>query len=93
MNNTGKVAYLGGAFFTKWLYFTTAVDGIADPNAAPIFDARVANWLRAQRLASLRVYKTPDYEQYLELLKDWGQRTGYAPAQVEAGIFHLATGR
>ncbi|WBB96720.1 MULTISPECIES: hypothetical protein [unclassified Solwaraspora] len=37
------VAYLGGAFFTTWRFFTTAVDGISDPNAAPIVDAQVAN--------------------------------------------------
>ncbi|MFV2110278.1 hypothetical protein [Micromonospora sp. LOL_015] len=48
---------------------TTAVDGIADPNAAPIVDAQVANRLRTQRLASLRANKTPDYDRYLELLK------------------------
>lgn len=93
MNNAGKVAYLGGPFFTKWLYFATAVDGIADPKAAPILDAQVAGWLRAHQLVSLRVDKTPDYECYLQLLKDWGQRSGRAPAQVEAAIFHLATGR
>ncbi|MFV2008257.1 MULTISPECIES: hypothetical protein [unclassified Micromonospora] len=49
---------------------TTAADGIADPNAAPIVDAQVANRLRTQRLASLRVNRTPDDERYLELLKD-----------------------
>ncbi|WJK33112.1 hypothetical protein [Solwaraspora sp. WMMA2065] len=37
------VAYLGGAFLTTWLFMTTAVDGIVDPNAAPIVDAQVAN--------------------------------------------------
>lgn len=93
MNNVGKVAYLGGSFFTKWLYFATALDGIADPSAAPILDAQVARWLRTQQVMSLRVDKTPDYERYLQLLKDWGQRSGRAPAQVEAAIFHLATGR
>lgn len=93
MNNAGKVPYLGGPFFTKWLYFTTAVDGIAAPNAAPILDAQVAGWLRNQQVVSLRVDKTVDYEQYLRLLRDWGEQTGRAPAQVEAGIFHLATGR
>jgi hypothetical protein len=93
MNNAGKVAYLGGPFFTKWLYFATAVDGIGDPNAAPILDAQVAGWLRAKQVVSLRVDKTRDYESYLQLLKEWGQRSGRAPAQVEAGIFHLATGR
>ncbi|MFV2019380.1 hypothetical protein [Micromonospora sp. LOL_023] len=59
-----------GRSFTTWLFMTTAVDGIADPNAAPIVDGQVANWLCAQRLASLRVNRTPDYERYLELLKD-----------------------
>ncbi len=93
MNNAGKILYLGGPFFTKWLYFTTAVDGIADPNAAPILDAQVAGWLRANHVASLRVDKTPAYENYLRMLLDWGHRSGRAPAQVEAAIFHLATGR
>jgi len=93
MNNAGKIAYLGGPFFTKWLYFATAVDGIADPNAAPILDAQVAGWLRAKQVVFLPVDKTRDYESYLQLLKDWSQRSGRAPAQVEAGIFHLATGR
>jgi hypothetical protein len=93
MNNTGKIAYLGGPFFTKWLYFTTAAKGIDDPNAAPILDAQVGKWLRSQGLASLRVGNTADYEQYLKLLKGWGQQSGCAPAQIEAGIFHLATGR
>jgi len=93
MNNAGKIAYLGGPFFTKWLYFVTAVDGIADPNAAPILDAQVAGWLRAKQVVFLPVDKTRDYESYLQLLKDWSQRSGRAPAQVEAGIFHLATGR
>ncbi|WP_153040199.1 hypothetical protein [Actinoplanes sp. TFC3] len=93
MNNDGKVAYLGGAFFTKWLYFTTAIAGIADPNAAPILDAQVATWLRANGVATLNVNKTPGYQQYLGILRDWGQQVDRAPAQVEAGIFHLATGR
>lgn len=93
MINAGKVAYLGGPFFTKWLYFATAVDGIAGPNAAPILDAQVARWLRIQQVVSLRVDKTPDYETYLRMLTEWGKRSGRAPAQVEAGMFHLATGR
>ncbi|MBO0595250.1 hypothetical protein I2485_14240 [Nesterenkonia sp. E16_7] len=93
MNNPGKILYLGGPFFTKWLYFTTAVEGIADPNAAPILDAQVAGWLRANHVESLRVDKTPSYENYLRLLKDWGHSSGRAPAQVEAAIFNLATGR
>lgn len=93
MNNAGKIPYLGGAFFTKWLYFASAVDGIADPNAAPILDAQVAGWLRANHVAAFRVDKTHSYEGYLRLLQDWGERSDRSPAQVEAAIFHLATGR
>lgn len=93
MNNSGRILHLGGSFFTKWLYFTTAIEGIADPNAAPILDAQVAGWLRANDVESLRIDKTPAYENYLRLLVDWGQRSGRAPAQVEAAVFHLATGR
>lgn len=93
MNNAGKIRYLGGPFFTKWLYFTSAVDGIADPDAAPILDAQVARWLRANHVAALRVDKTAAYEDYLRLLRDWGHQSDRSPAQVEASIFHLATGR
>lgn len=76
LNNAGKVPYLGGPFFTKWLYFATAVDGIADLRAAPILDAQVAGWLRAQQVMSLRVDRTLDYERYVTLLSDWGERCG-----------------
>jgi hypothetical protein len=55
--------------------------------------AQVAGWLRAKEVVSLRVDETRDYESYLQLLREWGQRSGHAPAQVEAGILHLATGR
>ena len=44
MNNEGHIKYLGGAFFTKWLYFASAVNGADDPAAAPILDKHVRDW-------------------------------------------------
>jgi hypothetical protein len=35
MNNEGRILHLRSSYFTKWLYFTSAVAGTEDPNAAP----------------------------------------------------------
>lgn len=42
MYGDGRLPYLGGAFFTKWLYFASAVDGVDAEDAAPILDQRIA---------------------------------------------------
>lgn len=45
MSNGGRILHLRAFYFTRWLYFASAVDGPDDPNAAPIFDDRIVGWL------------------------------------------------
>lgn len=93
LNNAGRLSYLGPAFFTKWLYFTTAVDGVDDPTAAPILDQQVISWLRQNAGLELRPWYTDDYASYLQILGAWARPSGASPVQVEREIFGLATGR
>lgn len=94
MNNAGHIKYLGGAFFTKWLYFTSAASGRPDDaTAAPILDKQIKDWLAANTRLDLNINRTPDYERYVELLTQWGAEFDRTAVQVEKAIFHLATGR
>lgn len=93
MNNAGRIKYLGGAFFTKWLYFASALTNADAPCAAPILDRQVHDWLEREANISLKIHRTPDYERYLDILKDWGADYDRTPVQVEKAIFGLATGR
>jgi hypothetical protein len=93
MNNAGRVKHLRSAYFTKWLYFTSALQGPDDPTAAPIIDSKVASWLREHAEVSLDVNLTASYSDYLNLLADWGHLHGRSRVQIEKAIFGLATGR
>jgi hypothetical protein len=93
MNNAGRIKYLGGAFFTKWLYFTSALTSPDDPNAAPILDKQAYDWLEQHAGLNLDIDRTPDYERYIEVLTAWGDTHGRTTVQVEKVIFGLATGR
>ncbi|MGE2817951.1 hypothetical protein ACQI5H_22820 [Mycobacterium heidelbergense] len=93
MNNTGRIKYLASAFFTKWLYFASALTSADDPNAAPILDMQVRNWLEKYAGVSLELGRTSDYQRYFEALTTWGEKYGRTPVQVEKAIFGLATGR
>lgn len=87
-NSPGKIAGLGPAFFTKWLYFVTVRGSMGTASAAPILDALVLGWLAA-RAVPLRAGCTDDYARYVELLGSWGKPHGLAPAEVEERIFRL----
>ncbi|SEE87016.1 hypothetical protein [Jiangella alba] len=89
MYGKGRVAYLGGAFFTKWLYFASAVDGVDAANAAPILDQRVVAWLTSAAGTHLRPDRTASYRTYLDLLDAWGGPFGRTRVQVEQAIFEL----
>ncbi|WP_143101905.1 hypothetical protein [Amycolatopsis marina] len=89
MYGTGRIKYLGGAYFTKWLYFVSAVDGPDTPAAAPILDKRVAVWLNANIALRLRVDRTESYRLYYGLLGEWGRQFGRTRPQVEQAIFEL----
>ncbi|MGV7472236.1 8-oxoguanine DNA glycosylase OGG fold protein [Mycobacterium kansasii] len=70
LNNAGRIN--GAAFFTKWLYFASALTNADDPCAAPILDKQVSDWLEREASISLKIHRTPDYKRYLDILKDWG---------------------
>lgn len=93
MNNDGRILHLRSSYFTKWLYFTSAVEGPDDPNAAPIFDDRIVGWLENPAGVPLEKNSTVSYGEYLDLLASWGEPYGRTRAQVETEIFRLATGR
>jgi hypothetical protein len=93
MNNDGRIKYLAGAFFTKWLYFASATTSADDSNAAPILDKQVHDWLQREAGISVNIHRTQDYQRYLEVLKGWGNAYSRTPVQVEKAIFGLATGR
>lgn len=93
MNNEGALRNLGPSYFTKWLYFCSAVDGADSSDAAPIFDKQIVGWLKSAAEVSLDRTKTPSYERYLVILEEWGRPYGRTRAQVETEIFRLATGR
>lgn len=97
MNNEGKIKYLGGAFFTKWLAFSSMVDSVDGQNAAPILDKRVRDWIAAQTEGTERVWlsisSSRDYRSYVELLDAWGTPFGRTRAEVELAIFDLTRDR
>lgn len=91
-NAPGKVRHLGPAFFTKWLYFTTAVEGPDDVAAAPILDMRVRQWIAGNTGVRLDLWRTRDYARYLQLLDAWGVRPEgtLSRVAVERSIFALS---
>lgn len=93
MNNEGGVKHLGSAYFTKWLYFASALNGPDDPDAAPILDKQVIGWLKNHAGISLNANSTNSYAEYLDLLTAWGTEHERSRVQVEKAIFGLATGR
>ncbi|GAB3085626.1 hypothetical protein [Isoptericola nanjingensis] len=90
-NRPGRIRYLGPAFFTKWLYFTTATGGPDDRGAAPILDLRSSAGSPDRTGLSLRLDRTRDYARYVELLDAWGSlpEGTLSRATVERSIFSL----
>lgn len=93
MNNGGHIKHLGSSYFTKWMYFSSALDGPNDPVAAPILDDTITDWLNEETPLKFDRAKTASYEAYLDLLECWGKTYGLTKVQVETAIFRLATGR
>lgn len=88
--NEGRVPGLGPAFYTKWVYFSSATDGHHAASAAPILDAVVQEWMLEHAGVRLRTWRTADYEHYVELLRQWGSEHGRTAVQVEEQIFRIA---
>ncbi|WP_284991009.1 hypothetical protein [Arthrobacter sp. efr-133-TYG-120] len=86
------IKHLGRSYFTKWLYFASALEGPDDAAAAPILDDKITGWLDNETDLSLDK-STASYGRYLELLACWGEPYGRTRVQVEKAIFKLATGR
>lgn len=97
MNNEGKIKYLGGAFFSKWLAFTSMTGAVDGPDVAPILDKRVRDWISGETAederVSLSTTSSPDYRLYLDILDSWGQPDGRTRSQVELAIFELTRDR
>ncbi|MUL78818.1 hypothetical protein [Mycolicibacterium sp. CBMA 226] len=93
MANAGRLKYLASAFFTKWLYFASALDSPDDARAAPILDKQVHDWLDDHAGVTLDISRTHEYRRYLDVLTRWGDRFARTPVQVEQVIFSLASGR
>lgn len=89
LSNEGHIAGLGSAFFTKWLYFTSAADGHNSSSAAPVLDRLVLDWLRSAADVRLRPGRTSDYGRYVDLLQSWGKPHDRNAVQVEETIFRL----
>lgn len=97
MNNEGKIKYLGGAFFSKWLAFSSMVGSVDGPEVAPILDKRVRDWIGDHTAddgqVELSTTSSHDYRHYLGLLDAWGAPYGRTRAQVELAIFELTRDR
>lgn len=99
LNNTGHIKYLGGAFFTKWMSFASAVTSADAEGVAPILDKRVRDWIESHTgdtvPISLSTSSTDDYARYLDLLDAWRTGTDWSKTrvQVELAIFELARDR
>lgn len=84
----GKIAGLGPAFFTKWLFFVTARGDVESDNAAPVLDKLVIDWMNRNGV-SLRAGQTADYQRYVDTLREWGAPHALSPAAVEERIFRV----
>lgn len=88
----GRINWFGPAFFTKWLYFTTAGGDPYTAAALPILDARVERWLCEVGDVSVRACPR-GYGRYVRLLRLWADALGATPARIEEAIFTLDQGR
>lgn len=97
MNNDGHVKYLGGAFFTKWLAFSSMTESVEGEDVAPIFDKRVRDWIarnvEPKVRTGLRTDRTQGYSAYLSLLDQWRAPFNRTRTQVELAIFDLTRDR
>lgn len=81
-----RLAWLGPAFGTKFLYFAQPERGA--PKAL-IHDALVTAWLERQLgigLSSLG-WDTATYRRYLDLAADWARHLGCEPEDIEYAMF------
>jgi hypothetical protein len=86
-----RLAWLGPAFGTKFLYFA-GHDRVHYGPQPLILDGLVGHWI--ERHASVRVlpwtWMRSAYGRYLDLIHGWAAELGWEPDQVEHRIFTLA---
>ncbi|GAA2025538.1 hypothetical protein WDZ16_10290 [Pseudokineococcus marinus] len=88
------VAYVGPAFFTKYLYFTAS--GVTVPGPRPlILDRRVASALRSHTDlgTSKQGWSVAEYEAYLARASAFADRHGVGPDAVELALFRAGGSR
>jgi hypothetical protein len=80
-----RLRYLGPAFGTKYLAFTSPVDRAP----ALILDRLVAQWLGAKAGLFLDPvgWHRPTYERYLNLMYRWAEALGVQPGELECQVF------
>lgn len=88
----GAIKYLGPAFFTKWLSLAAFEDPYG-PDAPPILDSLVREWVTREAGVSLPKTRTVDYETYIKLLEGWAASTGCTQTQLESTVFRLERAR
>ncbi len=81
-----RLKYLGPAFGTKFLHF---LSNPASPDAAIVFDDLMAAWLKKNTNLSLNPlqWSPPTYSKYLRSMRQWAERLGISPAELESCIF------
>lgn len=84
--------YLGVAFGTKYLFFSSEASKESVP-AAPVLDRIIRSWLaeNVQMRLDIWSWKNPQhYRDYCEQLQCWGDARGMTPGQAEEAIFDYA---
>lgn len=90
----GKIAGLGPAFFTKWMYVVSAQGSPSGLHALPIFDDVLRRAVKPFWGGGRppRYGYTGDYVEYVEALRHWGESERASAAQVEEAIFDVVQG-
>jgi len=90
----GKIADLGPAFFTKWMYVVSAQGSPSGHHALPILDAVMQSAVKPFWGGGRppRTGHTPDYVAYVDALKEWGGPFGASSVEVEEAIFDVSQG-
>ena len=86
----GKIAGFGPAFFTKWMYAVSSRGDARNPEAMPVLDALVRDWLSREADVHLHYFSAGDYARYVDQLDEWAAtKEGLVRTDFELAIFGL----
>jgi hypothetical protein len=86
----GKIAGFGPAFFTKWMYAVSSDGNASNPEALPVLDALVRDWLSREADVHLHYVSATDYARYVDVLDEWAAAgDGLVRTDIELAIFRL----